>query len=142
MSRKLDFETDKSGDFCDDGFIEDELDETESSEVCYKIGDLGLVSHAIDRLEVEEGDSRYLAVELLHEDIPKNLTKSDIFSLGLSMVELITRQELPTNGPVWHELRSGNTPHFPEVSDDLNRLIKVSFSTCHVMQLNDNHKFV
>lgn len=108
----------------DDGFQDDDSDSDCNNEVCYKIGDLGLVTHAGNRKEVEEGDSRYLAPELLNEDIEKDLTKSDIFSLGMCIVEVLSGKPLPKNGNEWHELRSDDLPSFPSVSKDLNDLVK------------------
>lgn len=48
----------------------------------YKIGDLGLARYlsTVTR-QVEEGDARYLALELLSDDV-SHLPQSDIFSLG------------------------------------------------------------
>ena len=107
----------------DDGF-QDDSDSECSNEVCYKIGDLGLVTHAGNRKEVEEGDCRYLAPELLNVDIEKDLTKSDIFSLGMCIVEILLGKPLPKNGNEWHELRSDDLPPFPGVPKELNDLIK------------------
>lgn len=59
----------------------------------YKIADLGLsrLMHTIHG-EIPEGDSRYLALELLNNDpsaeLP-DLKKADIFSLGILLFELI-----------------------------------------------------
>lgn len=106
----------------DDGF-QDDSDSECSNEVCYKIGDLGLVTHAVAK-EVEEGDCRYLAPELLHEEIEKDLTKSDIFSLGLSILEVLLGKQLPKNGNEWHELRSDELPMFPSISTELHDLIR------------------
>ena len=35
-------------------------------------------------------------------------SKCDIFSLGLTLLELIAKIELPYNGQLWHELRNEN----------------------------------
>ena len=32
------------------------------------------------------------------------------FSLGISMLEIMSEVELPNNGPVWHSLRNGDLP--------------------------------
>jgi serine/threonine protein kinase len=78
----------------------------------FKLGDLGLcriaqVSHGE---EVTEGDSKYLAKEILSTldgtELP-DLTKADIFSLGMTLYELVTMQELPNTGELWHQLRQG-----------------------------------
>lgn len=79
----------------------------------FKIADLGLsrIAIRVKGEDIIEGDSRYLAPELLKEfseDHLPDLKKADIFSLGIFLFELLTRQSLPTNGPFWHHLRSGN----------------------------------
>lgn len=59
--------------------------------------------------DFNEGDSRYSAEELLNIDISgsDDLTSADIFSLGATLYELITNQELPSRGPERKSLRSG-----------------------------------
>lgn len=62
----------------------------------FKLGDFGLVTKKVGGKDVEEGDSRYMSMELLggdHED----LTKSDIFSLGCTMYEICVGRELPVS---------------------------------------------
>ncbi len=89
----------------------------------FKLGDLGLARlvknlHPDD--DIPEGDCRYLAKELLNDDptqpIP-DLTKADIFALGVTVYELIERKcllfnigadkELDQNGEQWQDLRDG-----------------------------------
>ena len=54
-----------------------------------------------------EGDSTYMAPEILEATKIKNLDeRCDIFSLGLSIIEILFRIELPQNGPLWREIRS------------------------------------
>jgi wee1-like protein kinase len=55
--------------------------------------------------QVDDGDRRYLAYELLQDDF-RNLGAADIFSLALSILELLT-DELPHSGDEWRELREG-----------------------------------
>lgn len=55
-----------------------------------------------------EGDSRYLDKIILNYNENTDLTKADIFSLGLTFYEAITLDDMPTNGPEWHKLREGN----------------------------------
>jgi len=84
-------------------------DSATSSRV-YKIADLGLATAAMNSNcdEISEGDSRYLARELLQGDF-SDLTKADVFSLGLMSYELATNPKgLPCNGEEWHQLRQGN----------------------------------
>ena len=61
----------------------------------YKISDLGLsrIAKRSKGEEISEGDSRYLAPELLMDITDGNLpdlTKADIFSLGVTIYELMT----------------------------------------------------
>ena len=76
----------------------------------YKIADLGL-SRLVTKLDgdVPEGDSRYLAPELLNEDpnVIPDLTKADIFSLGIMMYELMRNKPLLLNGEEWIDIRNG-----------------------------------
>lgn len=59
--------------------------------------------------EVAEGDSRYLARELLNGDT-SNLPAADIFSLALSVVELAAGIHLPSGDEEYHALRDGCLP--------------------------------
>lgn len=54
-----------------------------------------------------EGDSRYIAPEILSGRFTK---AADIFSLGITILELAYNLELPKNGHLWHVLRSGHLP--------------------------------
>lgn len=80
----------------------------------FKIADLGLARITTDLCgEIPEGDARYLAPELMKiagldaEGVP-DLTKADIFSLGCTMLEIMNREPLPNNGPLWHSIRNGD----------------------------------
>jgi len=75
----------------------------------HKIADFGLATAAMGSGcdEINEGDSRYLARELLQGNF-SDLTKADVFSLGVTCYELATNpKELPCNGEEWHRLRDG-----------------------------------
>ena len=54
----------------------------------------------------------------------KENEKADIFSLGLCIWEIITKIDLPNNGPKWQELRSGKLPsdeiynNFPNLDEN------------------------
>lgn len=82
-----------------------------------KLADFGLIFDLqnSDRSRAIEGDSRYLAPELLEGNYS---LANDIFSLGVTLLELATNLELPTNGNLWQELRSGTLP--PDVANKLS----------------------
>nr|XP_019542910.2 membrane-associated tyrosine- and threonine-specific cdc2-inhibitory kinase [Aedes albopictus]XP_019542911.2 membrane-associated tyrosine- and threonine-specific cdc2-inhibitory kinase [Aedes albopictus]XP_019542912.2 membrane-associated tyrosine- and threonine-specific cdc2-inhibitory kinase [Aedes albopictus] len=76
--------------------------------VC-KLADFGLVFDLSSRNfnHATEGDSRYIAPELMEGRYTKAV---DIFSLGIAILELSSNLELPSNGPLWQNLRSGSLP--------------------------------
>eukprot|EP00123_Amoebidium_parasiticum_P014407 comp22488_c0_seq1/m.33924 comp22488_c0_seq1/g.33924 ORF comp22488_c0_seq1/g.33924 comp22488_c0_seq1/m.33924 type:complete len:455 (-) comp22488_c0_seq1:505-1869(-) len=86
-----------------------------------KIGDFGIAMDLQKReQDHQEGDPKYLAPELLNGqfDCP-----ADIFSTGIMMLEIADNYELPNNGPVWTQLRSGWLPDIPHRSPALLSLI-------------------
>jgi hypothetical protein len=52
-----------------------------------------------------EGDSKYLAREVLNSHITK---ESIMFSLGLSILQIATDLYLPSSGQRWHDVRNLN----------------------------------
>lgn len=79
-----------------------------------KIGDFGMATSwpAPPGLECE-GDREYIGPEILMGLYDK---PSDIFSLGLIMVEIAGNVELPDNGPTWQKLRSGDFSDVPSLT--------------------------
>ncbi|XP_074617902.1 membrane-associated tyrosine- and threonine-specific cdc2-inhibitory kinase-like [Acropora palmata] len=89
-----------------------------------KIGDFGLVLELskCDTTQALEGDPKYLAPELMQGSFTKC---ADIFSLGITLLELASDLDLPRGGDTWHQLRNGQLPQvFTQgFSADLKRLI-------------------
>ncbi|EDW69348.2 membrane-associated tyrosine- and threonine-specific cdc2-inhibitory kinase [Drosophila virilis] len=94
-----------------------------------KLADFGLVID-VDKAnnhQATEGDSRYMAPEILQGQFSK---AADIFSLGIAMLELACYMDLPSNGPLWHELRQGKLPEefINTISVELQQVIKCMMS--------------
>ena len=71
--------------------------------LCHKISEISFLSDII------EGDKVYISKELLNFNSHGKLnTKTDIFSLGLSILEIMAKINLPLSGETWAELRSDN----------------------------------
>jgi membrane-associated tyrosine/threonine-specific cdc2-inhibitory kinase len=60
-----------------------------------------------DANEATEGDPKYLAKELMQGKFTK---AADIFSLGITILEIACDLDLPSGGEGWHQLRDGHIP--------------------------------
>ncbi|KAM6156026.1 membrane-associated tyrosine- and threonine-specific cdc2-inhibitory kinase isoform 1-T1 [Rhynchocyon petersi] len=82
-----------------------------------KLGDFGLLVElgSVGASEAQEGDPRYMAPELLQGSYG---TAADIFSLGLTILEVACNMELPHGGEGWQQLRRGYLP--PEFTSGLS----------------------
>jgi membrane-associated tyrosine- and threonine-specific cdc2-inhibitory kinase len=74
-----------------------------------KLADFGLIFDLSNspRIRANEGDSRYLARELMQGN---SCLANDIFSLGITLLELSCSLELPMSGKHWQDLRSLKLP--------------------------------
>lgn len=88
----------------------------------YKIGDFGLVVELTHLGDAMDGDSKYMAPELMEGNFSK---AADIFSLGITILELACSLELPKGGHLWQQLRKKELPFefTAGLSDDLIVLI-------------------
>ena len=91
-----------------------------------KIGDFGLAGDIGSSDDGQEGDTSYMANELLSSSLKH--PGADIFSLGLTLYELAASSTwvLPREGDRWHDLRSGShTPELPTTrNESLVKLIQ------------------
>lgn len=73
--------------------------------------------------QVEEGDCRYLPREILQEDFSQ-LSKADVFALGLTLYEVARGEPLPLNGDEWHAIRNGELEPIEGYSLEMQLLLK------------------
>lgn len=76
-----------------------------------KIGDFGMAREAGGSEDGVEGDNRYMAPELLTSS--GESPAADIFSLGISIFELVWDVAVPKDGHSWRRLRDGHLPSLP-----------------------------
>lgn len=90
-----------------------------------KLADFGLVFDLDNspRTRATEGDSRYLAPELMQGNY---CLANDIFSLGITLLELACNLALPMNGELWQELRTSILPEsaMRSLSSELQSIIR------------------
>lgn len=90
----------------------------------YKLGDFGCATLLDRSLPIEEGDARYMPQEILNEKYD-HLDKVDIFSLGVTIYELIKGSPLPESGIHCLNLKEGKLPLLPGHSVQFQNLLKV-----------------
>jgi len=108
----------------------------------YKLADLGLarIAQRSQGEEIEEGDGRYLAAEILNDMVEPmpDLRKADIFSFGMCMYEFAVGERLPTNGDEWHAIRGGEIPKLQENRKKLPQDLIMSIQS--MMSLDPNKR--
>lgn len=88
-----------------------------------KLGDFGLVIETSQGpvKEAMEGDPKYLAPEVMNLQFGAS---ADIFSLGMTVLELATDLDLPKQGDMWQSLRQGKLPPVAySLSSDLQAVL-------------------
>ncbi|KAG2260455.1 hypothetical protein Bca4012_008467 [Brassica carinata] len=90
--------------------------------VC-KLGDFGCATRLDQSLPVEEGDARYMPQEILNENY-EHLDKVDIFSLGVTVYELIRGSPLAESRNQSLNIKEGKLPLLPGHSLQLQQLLK------------------
>ncbi|GIY36266.1 membrane-associated tyrosine- and threonine-specific cdc2-inhibitory kinase [Caerostris darwini] len=77
-----------------------------------KLGDFGLMVSISESksYDVSEGDAKYLAPEVLLDNYFSEA--ADIFSVGITVLELITDLRVDSSGAGWRSLREGDFPDF------------------------------
>ncbi|WZZ11687.1 hypothetical protein YC2023_097608 [Brassica napus] len=90
--------------------------------VC-KLGDFGCATRLDKSLPVEEGDARYMPQEVLNENY-EHLDKVDIFSLGVTVYELIRGSPLRESRNKSLNIKQGKLPLLPGHSLQLQQLLK------------------
>ena len=92
----------------------------------FLLGDFGLATIAKAGQEIQEGDTRFMPPELLQFECSSiELQRSDIFSLGATMLSLALGRDLPKNGSKWQDLRKGRLPPLPlNFSKDFENLVR------------------
>lgn len=92
-----------------------------------KLGDFGITIQTNNDKSTGEGDSKYLAMESL-EDIFGFFT--DIFSLGLTILEMASNLDLPSTGEKWQTLRTGlDQSVLDEIMPDSSASLKTMVQT-------------
>ena len=77
------------------------------SDFCLTIKEKDIINVATEDFE---GDSMYISPELFYKDKEIINCKTDVFSLGLSILEILANVELPKNGLNWQLIRSAGVP--------------------------------
>ena len=75
-----------------------------------KLSDFGLSQRKVDLNDIDdifEGDSAYISPEFFNRKSPSEIDeKSDVYSLGLSFLEILAKIDLPKNGKLWRTMRA------------------------------------
>ncbi|KAK8803656.1 hypothetical protein WA158_001350 [Blastocystis sp. Blastoise] len=89
----------------------------------FKLGDFGLAYKEGTPGGPREGDTKYRAPELISDTL-KSVYPTDIFSLGMVILELRMGESLPPTGPAYSQIRLGKIPSTCDASPFLIDIIK------------------
>ena len=97
------------------------------SDFCLTIKENEIIKYSSEDFE---GDSMYISPELFYKDRDIITKKTDIFSLGLSILQILTNIDLPKNGLDWQLIRSVGIPQkflekIPDFEGENKILIKL-----------------
>lgn len=96
----------------------------------FKLGDFGLVIDlSKDLSDAQEGDPKYLAPEVMEGIFGR---AADVFSLGITILELACDLDLPRGEACWHKLRNREFPEQLEnLSEELRQVIRCMMEPDH-----------
>ena len=77
------------------------------SDFCLTIKEKDIINYSSEDFE---GDSMFISPELFYKDREIITKKSDIFSLGLSIFQILSNADLPKNGLEWQLIRTVGIP--------------------------------
>ena len=77
------------------------------SDFCLTIKEKDIINYSSEDFE---GDSMFISPELFFKDRDIITKKTDIFSLGLSIFQILTNVDLPKNGVEWQLIRTEGIP--------------------------------
>ncbi|CAG0897692.1 unnamed protein product, partial [Darwinula stevensoni] len=88
-----------------------------------KLGDFGLVWDMRKGDDASDGDAKYLAPEVITGEVTP---AADIFSIGITILEMASDLDLPGEGPAWHLLRKGYLPDhlLTHISEELKNIMR------------------
>ena len=99
--------------------------ESKTTAWTFKLADFGHAQSVASGLDVEQGDVRYLAADLLNAQEGTTLAASDVFSLGATAYEVASKAALPKTGDEWHRIRDGELRPTRSINRTLRRCLEL-----------------
>ena len=123
--------------------VRENEDDGEAKRICIrkgeiKLADFGQATRCIQskgqQMTVYEGDSRYLPLEVMNSKYDQ-LDKTDIFSLGATLFELASGNELPSGGQLYEDLRRGRVPLLPTITTSFMNMIRYVYDFYYIFYI-------